>query len=214
MRFVSSRARSSTMAGLSQERLARVRFLEPKPVTDNQAFAGDPDVRELVDRAALCERLRMATEAHFTPLVEVLHAKSRLSRNALWRLVGDSLGAMFLNAGQRFDRLEDAKAAAMAILKQDGIRRLPTARCTISTSTVRDESGSRANPVVEDVSGARGLLPFLYRRGRASVLDLRPAGSCRARHQARKQIAPKAGPSPARCRNRRCKSRRSGLTET
>ena len=103
-----------------QERLARVRFLEPKVVTDNQAFAGDPDTLEFVDRAALCERLRVATEAHFKPLVEVLHAKSRLSRNALWRLVGDSLAVLFLDAGQRFGRVEDAKAAGLAILKQEG----------------------------------------------------------------------------------------------
>jgi Ferric iron reductase FhuF-like transporter len=103
-----------------QERLARVRFLDTTVSTDNQAFTGHADVQDIVDRAMLCERLRHQVEAHFEPIVAALRKKSGLSRNALWRLVGDSLSQLFLDAGQCFGCVESAKVAALAILKQDG----------------------------------------------------------------------------------------------
>ena len=77
-----------------EERRVRARFLDARVDTDNEAHATHPDTREVVDRATLCERLRRQIEDHFEPLVEALHAKSRLSRNALWRLAGDSLSQL------------------------------------------------------------------------------------------------------------------------
>jgi hypothetical protein len=103
-----------------QERLPRVRFVNVTVSADSQAFAGHTDVREIVDRATLCERLRRQVEAHFEPLVAALHEKSGLSRSALWRLVGDSLSQRFLDAGERYGRPDSAKAAALAVLKQEG----------------------------------------------------------------------------------------------
>ena len=148
-------------------------------MTDNPDFAGDPDIRELVDRAALCERLRMMAEAHFTPLVEVLHAKTSLSRNALWRLVGDAL-AVFLDAGQRFDRLDDAKATAMAILKQPGSP-LANRQMHYFDVNVRDETEPDAYPGLRGPSG-RAAAAVATTRSRADICA-RPA-CCRTRSSA------------------------------
>lgn len=79
---------------------------------------GHGDMTGLDAQALLCEIYRRAVEEHFDPLVRRLHARTGLSRNALWRLVGDSIAGRFLDAGRRFGRLDEAKAAAMAILKQ------------------------------------------------------------------------------------------------
>lgn len=63
---------------------------------------------------------RCHVEAHMTGLVEALHGESGLSRSALWRLVGDSISQVFLDAGRHFGRIEQAKTDAMAILKSHG----------------------------------------------------------------------------------------------
>jgi ferric iron reductase protein FhuF len=103
-----------------EERQARVRFLSAAFSTDKQSNATHPDAKTLLDRAGLRALFRQSIEDHFRPLIERLHRKSGLSRNALWRLAGDSLAALFLDAGERFQRDVDAQADAMAILKQPG----------------------------------------------------------------------------------------------
>ncbi len=60
---------------------------------------------------------RIGIEKHFHLVVDRVHAKTKLSRAALWRLVGDAIAQRFLDAGLRFDAVEAANAAAMRILK-------------------------------------------------------------------------------------------------
>ncbi|WP_234889870.1 (2Fe-2S)-binding protein (plasmid) [Agrobacterium vitis] len=66
------------------------------------------------------ERLRAEIEGHFRPVVEAVHARTRLSRPALWRLASDAIAGRFLDSGRRFARVEAAKASAMQILKVPG----------------------------------------------------------------------------------------------
>jgi len=101
-------------------RRAHTRFLSRTFWTDRVECAADPGMRPLVDRGGLCDLYRRAIEDHVRPLVEKLADRTGLSRNALWRLVGDAIAGRFLDAGRRFGCLEDAKAAAMTILKWRG----------------------------------------------------------------------------------------------
>lgn len=101
-------------------RRAHVRFLSPVFWTDNAESAAHTDARGLMDHNGLCDHYRRSVEDHFTPLVEILFRKTGLGRNALWRLVGDSIAGHFLEAGRRFGKFEAAKAAGMTILKQPG----------------------------------------------------------------------------------------------
>lgn len=101
-----------------EERVFRVRFLSDAFVTEQAGLA--EAAAALVDRRELCERYRLATEAHFDPLVQTLHRRSGLARSALWRLVADAVAVVFIDAGQRLGRLDDAKASALAVLKQAG----------------------------------------------------------------------------------------------
>lgn len=57
---------------------------------------------------------RIGIEKHFHLVIDRVHAKTKLSRAALWRLLGDAIAQRFLDAGLRFDAIE---AAAMCILK-------------------------------------------------------------------------------------------------
>lgn len=66
------------------------------------------------------ERFRTEIERHFHPVIEAVHARTRLSRTALWRLVGDAIAGRFLDFGRRFGSAEAAKASAMQILKVPG----------------------------------------------------------------------------------------------
>ena len=43
--------------------------------------------------------------------------QKKLSRAALWRLVGDAIAQRFLDAGLRFDAIEAVNASAIRILK-------------------------------------------------------------------------------------------------
>jgi hypothetical protein len=101
-------------------RRAHVRFLSFSFSTDRESEAAHLDAQVLLDRAGLCACFRRAAEEHFRPLIEALNRKTGLPRNAMWRLVGDALGVAFLDAGRRYDCLEDAKAMAMAVLKAPG----------------------------------------------------------------------------------------------
>ncbi len=66
------------------------------------------------------ERFRSEIETHLRPVVDRIHATTRLSRAALWRLAGDAIADRFLDAGRQFGIVETAKAAAMRILKVPG----------------------------------------------------------------------------------------------
>lgn len=66
------------------------------------------------------ERLRAEIERCFQPVVEAIHARTGLSRAALWRLAADAVAGRFLDAGRRFGKVEPAKASAMRILKAPG----------------------------------------------------------------------------------------------
>mgnify|MGYP001627831532 CR=1 FL=1 len=70
--------------------------------------------------AALADIFRTQIEAHFAPLVTSLNRATALPPQALWRLVGDALGAAFLEAGQKFGAGEEAIRSALAVLKQRG----------------------------------------------------------------------------------------------
>jgi len=73
-----------------------------------------------LDDTADGDLYRIGIENHFYLVVDRVQAKTKLSRAALWRLVGDAIAQRFLDAGLRFDAVEAAKAAAMRILKTPG----------------------------------------------------------------------------------------------
>lgn len=97
----------------------RLRFL-------SSCFATDRDFPEIaasalrVDHPALCERLRLGIEAHFSPLIERLTLRTKLPRRAMWRLVADAVAVRFLEAGRRLGCEATAKADALAVLKAPG----------------------------------------------------------------------------------------------
>ena len=72
------------------------------------------------ETGSLSDVLRVELEANFEPLIERLHAMTRLSRNALWRQAADSVAFAFLEVGRDLNREDEAKAAAMAVLKAPG----------------------------------------------------------------------------------------------
>lgn len=72
------------------------------------------------DPDELARFYRRGIEDHFRPLIAKLNQMTGLSRTALWRLVADAIAGRFLEAGRHFNRLAEAKAQAMAILKQPG----------------------------------------------------------------------------------------------
>lgn len=100
-------------------RRAHVRLLSSTFSRGGRGDMTGHDAQALPD-FQLCEIYRRAVEDHFDPLVRRLHARTGLSRNALWRLVSDSIAGRFLDVGRRFGRLDQAKATAMTILKQPG----------------------------------------------------------------------------------------------
>lgn len=104
-----------TVAG---ERL-HLRFTSSRFVTDDPGCAS-PEAHVVSDRRALCDHVRVAIEAHFAPLIDLLHAYSALSRSAMWRLVGDSIAGVFLEVGRATGRIDEARRDALDILKQKG----------------------------------------------------------------------------------------------
>ncbi len=73
-----------------------------------------------LEDAADGERFRAEIERHFRLVIEAIHARTRLSRTALWRLAADAIAGRFLDSGRRFGPVEMAKASAMRILKVPG----------------------------------------------------------------------------------------------
>lgn len=100
-------------------RRAHIRYLSSTFSAGGKDNIFPPNVPTLTDHD-LCSVYRTAVEMHFYPLVTVLHARTGLPRNALWRLVADAIAGRFLDAGRRFDRLEPAKELAMDVLKKPG----------------------------------------------------------------------------------------------
>lgn len=113
-------------------RRAHVRFLSAGFVAA-EAEPGRPDPR-------LCEAYRHAVEDHFAPFVAQVGARSGLARGALWRLAADGIAGRFLDAGRRVGRLEEARAAAMAIVKQPGSP-LRNRQLSFFDLTLRDGAG-------------------------------------------------------------------------
>jgi hypothetical protein len=109
-------------------RRADVRFLSLGFTTSRAGEATHPDAEALLGRDALCARFRQGAEAHFTPLIEALHRLTRLPRAAMWRLVGDALGAAFLEAGRRYGCLDNTKPWRWRC-SSIRARRSPTSRC-------------------------------------------------------------------------------------
>lgn len=73
-----------------------------------------------LDDLADGERFRAEIERHLSPVVEVIHARTHLSRAALWRLAADAIAGRFLDSARHFGAVEASKAAAMRILKAPG----------------------------------------------------------------------------------------------
>jgi hypothetical protein len=103
-----------------QVRHTQARFLSPAFRTLRAEDARHPDARALTDRDGLVSLYRSGIETYFRPLVTRLREMTGLSRTALWRLIGDAIAGRFLEAGRHFNCLAEAKASAMAILKQPG----------------------------------------------------------------------------------------------
>lgn len=103
--------------GSAMERLWRIRFGLADLETDDGGLADKLGIEATPDLAGV---LRRSIEMLLAPLVQALHRRSGLSRNALWRLVTDSFSQLFLDAGRRFGRVEKAKADAMLVLKAPG----------------------------------------------------------------------------------------------
>lgn len=103
-----------------QIRRARVRFLSRSFWTDWDGATDHHPAHRFADHAALCQHYRRNVEEHLSLLVSRLYEKTRLSRSALWRLAGDTFAGHFLEAGRKFDCLDQAKKGALRILKHPG----------------------------------------------------------------------------------------------
>ena len=88
--------------------------------TCNPEHTLHPDARIVANRALLRTMLRQRLETHYAPLIAAVFAYTRLPRAAQWRLVGDSLSAVFLSCGQKLGCIDLAKEDALATLKAKG----------------------------------------------------------------------------------------------
>jgi len=101
-------------------RRAHVRYLSGAFSTSRENYALHLDARGPMARDQIADAFCNSVQAHFEPLIEQLHARTQLSRNAFWRLVADALAGWFIEAGRRLGCLDAAKALAMAVLKRPG----------------------------------------------------------------------------------------------
>jgi hypothetical protein len=98
-----------------------VRFLSGRcAVLPDDPAAGLPEVTVLPDAPALREWLRAGLEAHAAPLVERLHAATRLGRRAQWNLVADACAGQFLNAGKLLGEPARAQIEGLAFVRSPG----------------------------------------------------------------------------------------------
>ena len=82
--------------------------------------ADHPDAIIIPDELALREWLRQSIEAHFKPLIERVHAKTRLSRHAQWCLVADSVASLFLHGGLVLNNEVYGTEEGLAFVKTEG----------------------------------------------------------------------------------------------
>jgi hypothetical protein len=98
-----------------------VRFLSGRfACLPDDPAASHPDARVLPNADALRAHLRTTLEAHLTPLIEEVHARTKLSRHAGWLLVADSCAALFLHSGQALGAEAYARAEGMAFVQAPG----------------------------------------------------------------------------------------------
>lgn len=97
-----------------------LRLLSPSFATCDAQWRTLAEALSVPDHAALLDHARIQMEACFRPLIRRLHALTGLSAGAMWRLVGDSASAVFLDAGRRLGCEERATRDALAILKRPG----------------------------------------------------------------------------------------------
>ena len=97
-----------------------VRFLSGRfACLPDDPAADHPDAQVLPDVDALREHLRTMLEAHLTPLIERVYARTKLSCHTQWMLVADACAAQFLNIGRTLNE-EQGKAEGMAFIKASG----------------------------------------------------------------------------------------------
>lgn len=118
LRFQTSEARHR--GRMVEELKGRLRLLSPAFSTHDARWLGHPDSCPLPDRAALLDHMRGQIENHFRPLIRRLYRLTALPPHAMWRLVGDSVSAVFLETGRQLGCEEQAKTDALTVLKQAG----------------------------------------------------------------------------------------------
>jgi len=98
-----------------------VRFLSERfAALPDDAAAGANHVLVLPDEDALRDWLRTSIEAHMTPLIEAITARTHLGRRAQWNLAADAVAAMFLHAGQHLNSIATAQRDGLALVKAAG----------------------------------------------------------------------------------------------
>ncbi len=104
--------------GMSGESLRLdVRFLSGRFAALPADQAPPADAVTVSDQSALRGYLRSGIEAHFLPLIETVHAQTRLSQGALWRLVADNCAALLLTLGQQTEQSAAAQQEGLALVQ-------------------------------------------------------------------------------------------------
>jgi ferric iron reductase protein FhuF len=108
-------------AGDDEESSFGIAFLSDRmAVLPDDAAAGASNVIVLGDRAELREWLRQSLEAHMTPLIEAIYARTRFGRRAQWNLVADNCASLFLLVGEKTDALDAACAEGLTFVGAPG----------------------------------------------------------------------------------------------
>ncbi|MER0239553.1 (2Fe-2S)-binding protein [Fulvimarina sp. MAC8] len=112
---------SATRRGRTADMLkSEWRILSSSFATDRPEFHDHPKCQTLTDRDGLRESMRLSIESEIEPLISVIHARTHLPSAAMWRLVGDSVAGVFLEAGRQLKCESIAREDALAVLKQHG----------------------------------------------------------------------------------------------
>lgn len=78
-----------------------------------------PDALIVSDKVALRDWLRSQLESHFSPLINRIHAMSKLGKNAQWRLVADSCASQFLSMGQMINDDKNAQVEGLLFIRAE-----------------------------------------------------------------------------------------------
>ncbi len=98
-----------------------VRFLSGRfAALPDDPLAGHADVQIVGDRAALRDQLHRGLEAHLTPLIETLAARTRLGKRAQWSLAADACAHGFQQAGARLNDEAASCAEALTFIRTTG----------------------------------------------------------------------------------------------